>query len=241
MALFLTGYPYGDTTPSPDHLTRRIGRGSLDIRASPFPARQIARPRRIAARHEPASLPPGTPPMTRPMPALALVLGVLGTSAALADAPQIGSIQPLGVRRGTAADVTISGANLLGNPRLVAPFAFTDGPAQDAGRRPGEVDLRAQPSPPRRPSASTSCGSGPRTACRTRSSSPSASSSRSRRRKTTAASRRPSRSRRPCVVEGTSAGHRRRLLPLPRQEGPADRRRRPVRPDRLGRRPARSG
>ncbi|HEY2155772.1 MAG TPA: hypothetical protein VGH33_09085, partial [Isosphaeraceae bacterium] len=74
--------------------------------------------------------------MTRPT--LALVFGVLATSVALADAPQIASIQPLGVRRGAAADVTIAGANLLGNPRLVAPFAFTTAPPRTAGADPSK-------------------------------------------------------------------------------------------------------
>jgi hypothetical protein len=74
--------------------------------------------------------------MTRPMLALAVVL--LGTTLAMADAPQIGAIQPLGVRRGAAADVTISGANLLGNPRLVAPFAFATAPPKTAGADPAK-------------------------------------------------------------------------------------------------------
>jgi hypothetical protein len=38
--------------------------------------------------------------------------------------PQIGNIAPLGVRRGVVNEVTISGSNLAGNPRLIAPFTF---------------------------------------------------------------------------------------------------------------------
>ena len=58
--------------------------------------------------------------------------------SALADPPQIGSIAPLGVRRGASADVTIAGANLLGNPRLVAPFAFTVAPPKAPGTDPAK-------------------------------------------------------------------------------------------------------
>ncbi len=54
--------------------------------------------------------------------------------------------------------------------------------------------------------ASTSCGSGRRTGCRTRSSSPSASSIRSPRRRTTASFEAAQSIPSPCVVEGTSAG-----------------------------------
>ena len=42
----------------------------------------------------------------------------------MAAPPQIGNIAPLGVRRGVATEVTISGSNLAGNPRLIAPFRF---------------------------------------------------------------------------------------------------------------------
>ena len=45
-------------------------------------------------------------------------------SEAMAASPQIGNIAPLGVRRGVANEVTISGSNLAGNPRLIAPFHF---------------------------------------------------------------------------------------------------------------------
>ena len=43
---------------------------------------------------------------------------------ARAASPQIANIAPLGVRRGVANEVTISGSNLAGNPRLIAPFHF---------------------------------------------------------------------------------------------------------------------
>jgi hypothetical protein len=60
-------------------------------------------------------------------PAVALFLSGLiqarGTEAKAAS-PQIANIAPLGVRRGVANEVTISGSNLTGNPRLIAPFPF---------------------------------------------------------------------------------------------------------------------
>jgi hypothetical protein len=61
------------------------------------------------------------------VPANALImLGLihgLGTEA-LAAPPQIANIAPLGVRRGVANELTVSGSNLAGNPRLIAPFHF---------------------------------------------------------------------------------------------------------------------
>ncbi len=61
------------------------------------------------------------------MPAGALMLlgllPCLGMEASAAP-PQITKIAPLGVRRGIATEMTISGANLAANPRLIAPFAF---------------------------------------------------------------------------------------------------------------------
>ncbi|MGC8643257.1 MAG: hypothetical protein ACP5XB_25645 [Isosphaeraceae bacterium] len=64
--------------------------------------------------------------MNRITAVTALVLGVglsLG-AAARAAMPRIRNISPIGVQRGIAREVTISGANLAGNPRLVAPFTF---------------------------------------------------------------------------------------------------------------------
>ncbi len=64
-------------------------------------------------------------------PAVAFLLAGLvqafGTEA-MAAPPQIANIAPLGVRRGVANDVTISGSNLAGNPRLIAPFHFQSEP-----------------------------------------------------------------------------------------------------------------
>ena len=64
-----------------------------------------------------------------------LLLGMMSwlCDDARAAPPQIAKIVPLGVQRGQASDVTISGANLAGNPRLIAPFAFhLDPPAATA-------------------------------------------------------------------------------------------------------------
>ena len=47
-----------------------------------------------------------------------------GNDAKAAAPPQIGNLAPLGVRRGVSGEVTISGSNLTGNPRLIAPFRF---------------------------------------------------------------------------------------------------------------------
>ena len=56
----------------------------------------------------------------------AIVLGaaLIATASAQAGAPQIKDIRPLGVQRGVASEVTISGSDLAENPRLFAPFGF---------------------------------------------------------------------------------------------------------------------
>jgi hypothetical protein len=49
---------------------------------------------------------------------------------AVSAPPQINGTNPLGIRRGHSIELTISGANLAGNPRLIAPFGFKlDSPA----------------------------------------------------------------------------------------------------------------
>ncbi len=49
---------------------------------------------------------------------------------ALSAPPQINATNPLGIRRGHSSELLISGANLAGNPRLIAPFGFKlDAPA----------------------------------------------------------------------------------------------------------------
>jgi hypothetical protein len=46
-------------------------------------------------------------------------------SQVLATPPKIGEITPYGAQRGIATEVSVSGTDLTGNPRLIAPFAFT--------------------------------------------------------------------------------------------------------------------
>ena len=164
-----------------------------------------------------------------------------GKGSAWAGPPQIGNISPSGVQRGVAGEVTFSGANLAGNPRLIAPFAFRAEPVDpkrsSAGGLDGEADRRARrgarglpdPRPDRRRTLESvpvrgrpaSAGQregrqqhlrgGPVAAC-------------------AAAGRR-----------GSGRGQRCRLLQVRRQEGTGHRGRRPVRPDRLGRGSRRSG
>ncbi len=62
--------------------------------------------------------------MRREIIGLALVSALCMGSAALAAPPQIKDIAPSGVQRGVAREVSIAGANLTGNPRLIAPFGF---------------------------------------------------------------------------------------------------------------------
>ena len=65
-------------------------------------------------------------PMSWNTKAIVLALGVVlvQQGPSWAGPPQIGNISPSGVQRGLAGEVTISGGNLAGNPRLIAPFAF---------------------------------------------------------------------------------------------------------------------
>jgi len=70
-------------------------------------------------------------------PSIALFASVLGigwligcATPAFCAPPQINGTSPLGLRRGHSTELTISGANLAGNPRLIAPFSFKlDSPA----------------------------------------------------------------------------------------------------------------
>jgi hypothetical protein len=49
--------------------------------------------------------------------------------AAAAAPPQLANLAPLGIERGVMSELTISGSNLTGNPRLIAPFRFQIEPA----------------------------------------------------------------------------------------------------------------
>ncbi len=64
--------------------------------------------------------------MTRVSFRLAAILGLVYAlgQVAVAAPPQINGITPFGARRGETVDVSFKGANLGGNPRLWAPFAF---------------------------------------------------------------------------------------------------------------------
>src|SRR5262249_60327141 len=45
-------------------------------------------------------------------------------ASALADPPKLTGTSPVGVPRGRAMEVTVSGSGLVDHPRLVAPFPF---------------------------------------------------------------------------------------------------------------------
>ena len=55
---------------------------------------------------------------------LALALIVAFETPALCAPPQVSGTSPVGLRRGHTTELTISGANLAGSPRIIAPFAF---------------------------------------------------------------------------------------------------------------------
>ena len=63
---------------------------------------------------------------------LAVALGMLSSLPAGAAPPQINGTTPFGTQKGVATEVTIAGANLAGNTRLVAPFAFKVAPVEGA-------------------------------------------------------------------------------------------------------------
>jgi hypothetical protein len=70
----------------------------------------------------------------KPAVADALLLMLAGLihgagTAASAAPPKINNLSPLGVQRGVATELTVSGANLAGSPRLIAPFRFRIEPA----------------------------------------------------------------------------------------------------------------
>ncbi|MFI5458180.1 MAG: hypothetical protein ACHRXM_22320 [Isosphaerales bacterium] len=55
---------------------------------------------------------------------LAVAIGLFLTVPAWSAPPQINNMTPLGGQRGVATELTISGSNLAGNPRLIAAFGF---------------------------------------------------------------------------------------------------------------------
>jgi len=62
--------------------------------------------------------------MIRKAVPLAVAIGLSLTIPAMAAPPQISNMAPLGVQRGSATELSMSGSNLTGNPRLIAPFRF---------------------------------------------------------------------------------------------------------------------
>ena len=105
-----------------------------------------------------ATVPPASPLlretalMTR-KPTFARHAGTLGLGLIIASAtpafcapPQINSTSPLGLRRGQSAELTISGANLAGNPRIIAPFGFKiDAPAAKGDASSWKLKLTVDP------------------------------------------------------------------------------------------------
>ena len=65
--------------------------------------------------------------------AVALGLSAILSAQAQAAPPQISGINPLGAQRGVSTTVTVSGTNLAGNPRLLAPFKFVVAAPAPAG------------------------------------------------------------------------------------------------------------
>src|SRR4051812_621916 len=101
----------------------------------------------LACVHRLASGSKESRPMTRSTAGLAAVLGLTLTAPAWAAAPQIKETSPLGVQKGVATEVTISGTNLSGNPQLVAPFGFTatapEKPSTDASSWKVKLEIAA--------------------------------------------------------------------------------------------------
>ena len=85
--------------------------------------------------------------MTRKSAGLAVVIGLALAARGLAAPPQISGTTPLGVQRGVVSEVTIQGANLTGNPTLVAPFGFAveppAAPSTDAANWKLKVNVAA--------------------------------------------------------------------------------------------------
>jgi hypothetical protein len=60
-------------------------------------------------------------------------LSALVTATAAAAPPEVKGVSPLGVQKGVAAELTFSGGNLAGHPRLIAPFGFSPASPEPAG------------------------------------------------------------------------------------------------------------
>jgi hypothetical protein len=77
--------------------------------------------------------------------AIGLLLWV--TSFAMAAPPHISNISPSGVQKGVACELTITGANLAGNPRLVASFACRTEPVDPKRSSAGAWTFRITVAP----------------------------------------------------------------------------------------------
>jgi hypothetical protein len=68
---------------------------------------------------------------------------------AVSAPPQINGVSPLGIRRGFSGELTFNGANLAGNPRLIAPFSFkVDSPPAKGDASNWKLTLTADASTP---------------------------------------------------------------------------------------------
>jgi hypothetical protein len=76
---------------------------------------------------------------------LALAFGLSAAPSVLAAPPQIKDITPSGIRRGEPSDVVVSGANLAGNPRLIAPFTCRSEPGKGGEASNWKVKLTVDP------------------------------------------------------------------------------------------------
>ena len=169
--------------------------------------------------------------------AVALGLTAVLSAPALAAPPQINGINPFGAQRGASTTVTVNGSNLGGNPRLVAPFGFR---GRDARRRPaptrrtrklaltvdaetpvGVYPVRVQTDDGLSNPFLFAVGQLPQVAEKEDNGTFETAQVVSA----------------PAVIEGQVGGQRRGFLQVRGQEGAKDRRRRAVRPDRLGGRP----
>ncbi len=79
--------------------------------------------------------------MSRTTVLLAAAVVLFVGRGAPAAPPHIKDITPSGIRRGEPADVVISGANLAGNPRLIAPFSSRSEPAKGSDASAWKVKL----------------------------------------------------------------------------------------------------
>jgi hypothetical protein len=77
---------------------------------------------------------------------MALIFILACGTPAFCAPPQINGISPFGLRRGHSAELTINGANLAGNPRIIAPFPFKiDSPAAKGDASSWKLNLTVDP------------------------------------------------------------------------------------------------